>query len=269
MFTSKKILIIICFGFTIIACKNEVKTEDTNKIPAVKETESIASKNNTTLYPWVDNLNIRDLASTKGKTITTVKQGDALIPLGAISDHKETIVLRGVAYYEPWIKVTTKDDKIGWVFGGTVKKVNEIKGNEIITDTNFDFPHFGKYDLSTWKNISTKDESGGDAEIETTIYKRGNQTITMSISEVGEYGYGRDYILKVNDTIQKQRSFHFTADYEFSEITESVKDFSQNPPKQYNRSQPVETHFMQLNAKPIMVNGTWTTTNLDSKKDKH
>ncbi len=49
-----------------------------------------------------------------------------------------------------WYKVRTSDGKEGWVFGGAVKQENEIKGNDIITKEKFDFPYFGKFDLSSW-----------------------------------------------------------------------------------------------------------------------
>lgn len=274
MFTKKRIFktislyLYICL--LILSCKEEAKTKDvtdTKETITTKESKEETSKtiNDTNLYPWVDNLNIRNNASTKAKTIATASKNEPLQPTGKVSDQKETIVLRGVAYYEPWFEITTKDNKTGWVFGGTVKKKDEEKGNEIISDINFNFPYFGTYDLSTWKKMAPKDESGGDAEIETTVYQKGNLAMEVSIMEVGEYGYGRTYVLKENDAILKERNFQFTADMEFRELTEVVKDYTQNPPKQYSRSQPLDTHFIQLNAKPIMVNGDWKTTNLDIK----
>ena len=58
--------------------------------------------------------------------------------------------------------------------------------------------------------------------------------------------------------VLKEREFSFDAEYQSGDMNETVRDFSANPPKQYNRSQKINKHFMQLNVKPEMANGKWT-----------
>ncbi|MDF1696272.1 MAG: SH3 domain-containing protein [Saprospiraceae bacterium] len=265
----------LIIAFLISSCKNETqppsKTDETStntskvadKQPETTSLPTSSLETNDNLYAWVDKLRIRDKSSTKGKAITQVQSKDALVFTGEKSSTSETIVLRGVAYHEPWLKVKAPDDKIGWVFGGAVKKKGEEKGNDIIDDINFSFPYFGKYDLNDWKNLGSKDESGGDAEITTTIYQKGLKFIEVSIVEVGDYGYSRNYkLMDDKKNILRERRLNFSADVDFRELTETVKDYTASPNKIYSRTQKIEKHHSQLNAKPILVNGEWQESEL-------
>ncbi|MFT7453137.1 MAG: hypothetical protein ACI9VN_003874, partial [Patescibacteria group bacterium] len=101
-------------------------------------------------------------------------------------------------------------------------------------------------------------EGGGDAEIITMIYKKGNQTLEISYVDVGDYGYGRTYKLRgAGNEMLKEREFHFSADPEMRELKETVKDFTKDPNVQYSRTQKIKKHSSQLNALPLMVDGTW------------
>lgn len=242
-------------------------TEDTNTTEA--ETQSDESPNTSSsntaplanddkLYAWVDKLNIRGDASTKAKVVASVEKTDALTFTGNSSPKNDLIVLRGVAYDAPWYQVTTPDGTNGWVFGGAVKRQGETKGNEPITDTVFDYPHFGAFDLNNWKKKNTTDESGGDAEINTNTYEKGGQSLAVSLTEVGEYGYSNRYVWKdTKGNVIKERQLEFSIDPFL--LTETVKVFNISPAKQYQRSQKLSKHFMQLNARPMMVNGEWST----------
>ena len=108
------------------------------------------------LYAWVDKLNIRDTPKLEGKTIASVDNQEALEFTGEKSRQSETIVLRGVAYDEPSLKVITSDQKEGWVFGGAVKRKGEDKGNGLMTETDFDLPYFGRFDLKDWTRQPSK-----------------------------------------------------------------------------------------------------------------
>ena len=217
------------------------------------------------LYAWVDKLNIRNQKGTKAKVIGNVSSKDKLVYAGEKSDKNDVIVLRGKAYDEPWLKVKTPDGKEGWVFGGAVKRKDEEKGNDLITDKKFSFPYFGTYDLSEWKKMDSTDESGGDAEIGTTSYQKGYRVLEVSDVEVGDYGYQRNQTLKDMDgKILRKRSFSWSADVDFNEAREEVIDFNSNPAKKYTRTQKFDRHFSRLNAKPVMVNGVWKEENYTS-----
>lgn len=214
------------------------------------------------LYTWVDQLNLREAPDRKSKVVATIQSEEPLAYTGERSDQHETIVLRGVAYEEPWLQVTTANQVEGWVFGGAVKRKEETKGNALINDQQFDFPHFGRFDLKTWEKVKTNNESGGDAEIDITTYQKGNQILEITKSDVGEYGYSRSYkLMDANKKMLNLRELKFDVDPQFA-ITETVTDYTKQPAKQYMRSQKINKHFMQLNAIPEMANGPWKVSDL-------
>lgn len=253
-------LFISFLGFQSCSSNEEPETEAVENVSSESDlTNAIPFQEKELIYAWVDKLSVRDTPSLKGKLIASLKTDDALEVTGEKSEQTEIIVLRGMVYNEPWINVTMPDGSNGWVYGGAVKHKDESKGNELITNQKFDFPYFGKYNLTSWEKSTAKDESGGDAEIETTVYKKDNQTLEVSIVEVGEYGYSRYYTLKdENGKVLKERAFNFSAD--IKEMTETVKDFTTST--LYERKQKIGVHYAQLNAKPVMVNGSWNKSEL-------
>ncbi len=269
-FPFKSIGCILTLLIFAAACQNDSKpkeaidgtstsSEDTTEVirNQTEETTTNPVKIDDYLYPWVDQLNIRNAPNSKAKIVASVPENEALTFTGEKSEAQETIVLRGVAYNEPWFKIVTKDQKEGWVFGGAVKRDGEVKGNAIINDQQFEFPHFGKYHLKDWTKLSSQDESGGDAEINTTIYKKENQFLEMTIVEVGEYGYSRTYrLLDADKKVLKERLLDFEIDPLI--LREIVNDYTSQPVKKYSRSQTMKQHFMQLNTRPLMVSGQWT-----------
>ena len=278
-FFKKTNVILLLFAVAILAfsCQNDAgdSSNANNPTKSTKSTDNSASDNSpkeTTakldetkdyVYAWVDKLNIRDAASTKGKAITAVQSNDALELTGERSSKSEEIVLRGVVYNDTWIKVITPDKKEGWVFGGAVKKKGEKKGNDPITDTQFDFVHFGKFDLSNWKVMGSNDGGGGDAESDTRIYQKGNQTFEVTNVEMGEYGYARHYTLKEGGKVLKKRSAMFSADADPMVLSVAVTDYTVSPAKEYTRSQKIENHYFNLNPRPVIATGAWTINDLN------
>ena len=261
--------LIILVACLFMACRNSQNpTEPQPKLEKEGALDSTSlssqiSKESEFLYTWVDKLNIRKTPDTKSQTVTIVESKTPLKYTGEKSEESESIVLRGVCYDEPWLRIITPDKMEGWVFGGAVRRKGESKGNKIITEEHFEFPHFGSFNLKEWERLSQKDESGGDAEIITTIYKKGNQVLEISYIDVGDYGYGRTYRLMDSDNkILKERELNFSADAEIRELKEVVKDFTTQPRKQYTRIQKFKKHHSQLNALPLMVNGIWSESNI-------
>ena len=264
------ILMTIPMFFFFMNCQETQKQEDRTPAKSEKEevTQSISLEaetltNNDLLFAWVDKLNVRNEPSTKGKVVAVVYSETPLKFTGKKSKRSENIVLRGVSYKEPWFKIITPDKIEGWVFGGAVRRKGESKGNKMIDDENFEFPHFGSFKLEEWEKLSTKDESGGDAEIITTTYKKGNQVLEISIVDVGDYGYGRIYrLLGADNKLLKERELNFSADAEMRELRETVKDFTTQPTRLFIRTQQIKKHHSQLNALPKMVNGVWTESTM-------
>lgn len=181
---------------------------------------------------------------------------------GDKSAAEETILLRSVAYREPWLQVKTKDGQAGWVFGGAVKRPNEQKGNQIITTTSLDFPYFGRYDLSDWQALDTTSESGGDAESNTKRYQKGGQILSVTETEMGEYGYSYSYTLAdVEKRVLLERELSFRADMDML-LTETVTNRIENPAVEYKRSEKLDQHPFQLGGRPLMVNGDWNKKTL-------
>ena len=265
-FTSK--LYMFCIVLLLFSCgsdsKEKAKTTPETTVKEVEKAEETPKVDNT-YYAWVENINVRDAANTKGKVVGTYTSADPLEFTGTKSDTKEIIVLRGVAYDDYWMKVTTKDNKEGWVYGGAVQKKDGQKGNGIITKKKFDFAHFGKFDISSWTDLGITKSEGGDAETVNYSYLKDNQIIEIERTEVGEYGYYCTFkLMDAKRNLQKERKFSYTVEMGDSspkmELTETVKDYVKK--KEYTRSQNIKKHFMQLNAKPEMVNGEWKESTL-------
>ena len=83
--------------------------------------EALATPTITEIYTWVNELRMREEPSTNSPIVVTLKEGEPLEYGGEKSDFTEKISLRGTLFDEPWLKVTTKSGKEGWVYGGGVK----------------------------------------------------------------------------------------------------------------------------------------------------
>ncbi len=235
----------------------QVEVEDVEVLDS-KDTKSSQPLSNLKtkdlIYAWVDQLNVRDNPSIKGNVIASIDRDAAVAFTGIKSGDVETIVLRGVAYEDLWYKIVTADGQEGWVFGGAIKRKEESKGNTSITAIKFSFPHFGDFDLSTWKKLETKTENDVVDYVIST-YQKGERFLEITSSDMGETHYGYVYKLKDKEgKIIKERNFRFQGDGKVLE--EKVRDYTTKTA--YTRNQTLKKHWYQLNAKPLMVNGDWT-----------
>ncbi|MEO0628323.1 MAG: SH3 domain-containing protein [Bacteroidota bacterium] len=234
------------------AVEERARTEDSTTPEASSGSDVKA------LYTWVDRLNLRSQANTNSDVVTTLNSDTPLQPTGNQTAESDAIVLRGVLYEEPWLEVSTPDGKTGWVFGGAVKAEDELKGNDPISDTQFNFPIFGDYDLGEWTSMGVDQGDGeGDFDQLTRQYSNGQLRLTIDTYE-GEYGYGYDYrLLNENGQLLKQRSFDFSNMAEPIEMTEEVIDYRDDPAMRYYRQQSSPIPYQQLNARPMIVNNDW------------
>jgi hypothetical protein len=270
----KPILYSFLIALSFTACKSDKASEpegtdaETPTAPATAPAEFEEQPDEATSgirYTWVDQLNVRDLPSTKGKVVARVKPNEPLTLTGETSPKPETIVLRGVAYYEPWFRVTTADKKDGWVFGGAVKRTDESKGTPVTKAKEVSFPAFGYYDLTDWSEDPKSMVEEGDAETTTQTFVSPEKLVLRIVSvNMGDYGYSHEYSLGDADgNLFKKRTFTFAADLGDMVMTEEVEDYTDIPAKRYIRSQEVDKHFMQLNALPQMASGEWRTERID------
>lgn len=272
---------IICFlTILLFACNQSKQNNANNNSPNNSAGESTTKEKtdqdeitkSNKVYPWVDKLNIRDQASTKGKSIASVNSGDALELIDSKSGKMETLVLRSVAYEDYWFKVRTSDGEEGWVFGGAVKQENETKGNDPMTKEAFDFPYFGRFDVSGWGKTGPTDVSESEEMDESLVsYIKGDEILKIVTWDMGDMGYGYRYQIqdgKEEDLILKEREISFSPGFDQSNtLSEIVKDFTQNPPMQYSRIQKVNVSRHDLKPFPLMALGSWKEEMLDAEND--
>ncbi|PHN07978.1 SH3 domain-containing protein [Flavilitoribacter nigricans] len=260
LFGSCLLLLMACGSEVTDTDKDEAGIEPSVSIPDPVDPDTTGAEpfiTNDELYAWVDNLNIRDAPKTDGKVVTRVDDRAVLRFTGERSNGTDAIVLRGVLYRAPWLKVSTADGTEGWVFGGAVRHEGEVKGNPPITDQSFSFPVFGSYDLREWDKVSEKQE-GEEVDYTITTYRKNGRILEITRAEMGEFYYGWTYKLMEQDSSMiKERKFSFTAQDKPFILEEKVMDYSSAPPVVYQRTQSVEEHFYRLNDRPMMVNAPW------------
>lgn len=115
---------LLMFCLLFFACKEISNTtaetsQETKKTPP--EVVEIEKPTSIEIYVWVDKLRLRAEPTTQSEMVTALKEGDALTFLNERSDFTEKINLRGTLFDEPWLKVSTKNDQEGWVYGGGIK----------------------------------------------------------------------------------------------------------------------------------------------------
>ena len=263
-----------CFAFlllitVLLSCGSEEpvpqaeadpKQDQTDSFEVVRENAPLAA--GAELRAWVDGLFLRAEPEQGATVLTQVAAATPLTYTGESSSGSEILVLRGIVFEEPWLKVRTADDQEGWVYGGGVRRAEESRGSGYRSAAQFDFPHFGNFNLSGWKQEPTTETSGGDATRTRTVYTRSDQNLAVQLTEVGEYGYEINYILTDaagNDL--KTRTLIFEVDPHYR-LIETVTDYTVSPPIRYRRTQQMPTHYSQLNTIPQLATGDWTSTTL-------
>lgn len=249
------LFLMTCGGDGAAAPAAEMSTEEQEK-PKFRMPGPEALEAGSTLYSWVDRLNVRDAPNPGAKVIANVSSKNPLWFTGKVSEGTESFLLRGVVYEAPWLEVKTEDATPGWVFGGAVKMAGEAKGNPPLDPEYLQFPYFETFDLSQWEKVSDGKESGGDATTETAVYERGGQSLTVTYTDVGEYGYSYSYVFAEGAETLRTRLLDFSTDRGYL-LTEKVIDYRAAPPVAYVRTQTLKKHPVLLGGKPQMVNGDW------------
>lgn len=128
--------------------------------------------------------------------------------------------------------------------------------------TSFNFEHFGSYDLSTWKLMPKIEQ--GDVVLEVTTYTKDGSKMDVKESDMGEGIYFLTYELTGPDgKVMKTRDLSFTtsSDTESEKlpvtITETVRDYTVNPPKQFERIQKTDKLHRELKPLPTAATGAW------------
>ncbi|MBB4077606.1 hypothetical protein GGR28_000207 [Lewinella aquimaris] len=255
-------LLLLCFLFSCgdSSSENSATAEGANNSDSLRISQEPALPPLTegdTVMAWVDGLYVRARPEKNAQIIAQVSQGTPLAFSGETSDGIETIVLRGIAFSEPWLRVSTAEGQTGWVFGGAVERRGMEKGIGQRDPEHLSFPKFGDFDLTEWEKTSDRQTSGGDATSTIRVYNKDGRRLTIRRTDTGDYGYEHEYTLKNEaDELLKSRTLRFQTEPEHV-LVEIVTDFTSTPPVQYRRSQPMQRHFAQLNARPEMASGPW------------
>ncbi|MFT4664800.1 MAG: hypothetical protein ACI8YQ_002193 [Polaribacter sp.] len=118
------LLAVICFCFS---CKDTNSGESPkmtqSQIDSIRiaEEKAAVEKAKVKIFAWVNKLRVREEPDTKSKIVIELQEGDSMIFLKEQTDFTQKINLRGKTFDEPWLKVRTSKNKIGWVYGGGVK----------------------------------------------------------------------------------------------------------------------------------------------------
>jgi len=120
----KYFLALLMLVSVFVGCKDTNSTDtgstSTGTNAAIDST-AVPAATTVTVYAWVDKLRMRAEPDTKSDVVAEISEGAALTYLEEKTDFTQQITLRGKAFDEPWLKVSTTEGKEGWVYGGGVK----------------------------------------------------------------------------------------------------------------------------------------------------
>ncbi len=116
-----KYLFLLSLTFVLFSCDSPEKEPATE----VEETNQLE------LTVVINDVQVRDQPGLEGKEIQKVKEGDILIYLDKISDFSTPLMLRGITFNEPWLKVKNSEGQIGWIYAGCVKFDTNGAGKEL------------------------------------------------------------------------------------------------------------------------------------------
>ena len=117
-----KVLILILLTMGAWSCQSEQEpAEGTVESEAQARPEASNEKvEQTTFIVNIDRLRMRETAGEKGKVIKELEKGTVLYDEGEVSDFTTRIKLRGITFDEPWLKVSTADNTVGWIYAGAI-----------------------------------------------------------------------------------------------------------------------------------------------------
>ena len=164
---------------------------------------STASKLNETSYVFADNVNLRLDSTQNGKILEKIKQGDKVEVLDFTTSYTYKISGHG----EPWIKIKTENENIGYVYGALITK-NYLKydlnknGIEelILLGNDFTNPPYGRLKIIENQELlanQTIDSICIDANCETLVMLRILKDPSLSNKEIIEIGTGSNYCQSV------------------------------------------------------------------------
>lgn len=211
-----------------------------------------------TVRAWVDGLFIRARPERGGTIVAQVTADSPLKYTGKRSDSTETIVLRGMAFQEPWLQVRTDDGDEGWVFGGAVTREGEPRGAGYRGEEQFSFPAFGDFDLREWDKQPPFETSTKESKSVIRIYQQGDRRLAVKRTQRDDGTYGRLYTLTTMDgRLLRTRELQYVERPKRA-LIETVTDYSLQPQETQRRYQLLDRPAADLNARPEIAYGEWS-----------
>lgn len=110
--------------------KKETEAKDKAEVEGGEETEGEEKKKKprtrtvrepyTPLYVSIEGLNVRMEPKLNADVVAQLKLHEEVTFLNEVTEFKQKINLGTVEAYEPWIKIRTRKNKTGWVYGAGV-----------------------------------------------------------------------------------------------------------------------------------------------------
>ena len=115
-----KYVAILFISIIVLACKEKPTHTDSTQV-----TEMKAKTWHETYVVQVDQLRLRSAPRKSSDVIEKLRLGTLVQSNGEVSQQTEEVVLRGITYNTPYIKVQspTQKDTTGWVYGGAMLRV--------------------------------------------------------------------------------------------------------------------------------------------------
>lgn len=115
-------LVLLALGATFLlpACQPESGSPKQTDATSSVDTVETTGTDQVSFTVQVEGLRLRTGAGPEAQVIRILARGELLIDAGEVSDFTTPIRLRGIDFDEPWIKVRTTDEEIGWVYGGAL-----------------------------------------------------------------------------------------------------------------------------------------------------
>lgn len=127
---NRHLIILLTLLYIGMGCKDNNSTEEPTEIIDETPTDQVDNpsetptvKTNKMVYAWVDMLRVREFPNSKSNVLIKVPEGDSLTFMGEETLDKMKVTLRGKVFNEPWLKVKTRNETVGWVYGGGVTNV--------------------------------------------------------------------------------------------------------------------------------------------------
>jgi hypothetical protein len=114
--------------FIIPSCRNNTPEKPSTETTEVEKIETI------NLIIAIDQSKLLSKAGLKGQELARLPLGTHLIYLNELSTFTTAISLNGIPFNEPWLKVQTEDNQIGWLYAGAVKFDATGKGKTLYND---------------------------------------------------------------------------------------------------------------------------------------